>query len=276
MKGPERLFRYFSPGYSHIFTEQKLWFSTAEDFNDIFEVFPRYDKLIPEMVEEVLKRKYAFLPPDNTASFQEYKKATQEGCRQIIEQCNEEYPEDFQAKFSKYYGIVCFTEHLDSLLMWGHYTGCHRGFVIEFNPQHALFTPRDFGKVSYGENRPLLTLTKEPSSQMLLCKSSEWAYEDEHRLIKKKTELTPGTYDRNGVKTEGHFVPLPMDSIKAVYFGCRISPEHRNNLIRPLEAYPHIERFFMRRNRIAYKLDVVPWVQWKEPRIGQFVQAKRQ
>jgi|ERR1039458_99544 hypothetical protein len=262
-KRPERLFRYFSPGQSQIFAEQKLWFSSASDFNDVFEALPRHDQLIEEITEDALEKSYAFLPPKITISYSEYKSLSREWRSRIIEKSNEEFPDGFQARFSKFYGIVCFTEHLNSLLMWGHYTDCHRGFVIEFDPQHDLFTPRDCRKACYGENRPVFT--KASTAHILLCKSSEWAYEDEHRIIRPKTELSQGTYSRNGIETEGHFVPLPTDAIKAVYFGCRIAPEHRHNLLKPLEAHPHIERYFMRKSRTAYKLDVVPWNEWKAP-----------
>jgi hypothetical protein len=262
---PARLFRYFSPGQSQIFVEQKLWFSTVSDFNDIFEAYPRHDQIIKETTEKALKKAYCFDHPEVEISYPDYKKFREPSLRKIIEESNEEAPEGFQARFSKYFGVVCFTEHLDSLLMWGHYADCHRGFVIEFNPQHNLFTPPYFQKVNYGQNRQVLTLTKKLDSGILFYKSSEWDYEDEHRLIKPKTDLSQGTYSRNGIQTAGHFIPLPMDSIKAVYFGCRISEEDRNNLLKPLEAFPSIERYFMRRNQIAYQLDVVPWKEWKDP-----------
>jgi hypothetical protein len=61
IKRPEQLFRYYSPVHSHIFAEKKLWFSSVTDFNDIFEVVPRFDKLIPELLEGNLQRTYPLL-----------------------------------------------------------------------------------------------------------------------------------------------------------------------------------------------------------------------
>jgi hypothetical protein len=260
---PERLFRYFHPGHSRIFIEQKLWFSSASDFNDIFEAVPRFDQIIPEMTEKARRINYAFLPPEVGLNFSSYNARTKEFHHQVVESTHDEYPETFQRKFSLHAGIVCFSAHLDSLLMWGHYTDCHRGFVLEFDPRHALFPPRDFAKVRYDENRPVMTV--ETTSEVLLFKSPEWRYEDEYRLVKQKAELTKGTRVRNGENIEGHYLRLPMDSIKAVYLGCRIEKNDRENLIKPLEAYPHIKRLFMRKNRVAYKLDVVPWDDWTEP-----------
>jgi hypothetical protein len=259
---PERLFRYFLPGYSRIFTEQKLWFSAAKGFNDIFEVFPRLDKLVEQLVKQAEMKEYAFLPPEAPIDFPQYRQATKERRQVIKAQCLESYGEILQSKFSESYGIVCFSEEL-SLFMWGHYTDCHRGFAVEFNPQHSFFSPRDFGKVVYGRDRPVLTT--EACSQMLLHKSQEWSSEKEWRLIKPCGELVAGAYERKGVPTKGFYLPLPMDAIKAVYFGCRTSPGVRDDMLKPLAAFPQIECYVMRRNRIEYKLDAIPWKEWKEP-----------
>jgi len=262
-KRPQRLFRYFSPSYSHIITDRKLWFAAASDFNDILEAFPRYDTLVPQLLQKVLMREYAFLPPHVAMSYQEFRRHTKKVADRIAAECMEEYPEVLQMKFGQYYGIVCFSEHLDSLLMWGHYTDSHRGFVVEFDPEHALFSARDFGKVVYQTSRP--TLTMEADSQMLLRKSPEWSYEDEHRLIKPRSELTKGMYIRNAAERPGHYVPLPMDAIKAVYFGCKMSEAHRDDLLKPLQQFPPVKVFFMKRHPTEYNLQAIPWAEWKPP-----------
>jgi hypothetical protein len=135
--------------------------------------------------------------------------------------------------------------------------------VVEFDPEHALFSARDFGKVVYQTSRP--TLTMEADSQMLLRKSPEWSYEDEHRLIKPRSELTKGMYIRNAAERPGHYVPLPMDAIKAVYFGCKMSEAHRDDLLKPLQQFPPVKVFFMKRHPTEYNLQAIPWAEWKPP-----------
>ncbi len=39
-------------------------------------------------------------------------------------------------------GILCFTEKNDNLLMWSHYANSHKGFVLEFYPEHQFFDRR--------------------------------------------------------------------------------------------------------------------------------------
>ena len=256
-KRPARLFRYYSPVHSHIFAGKKLWFSAVTDFNDIFEVVPRFDKLIPELLEENLQKTYPLLRLSQNESYKIFKERILNTTPNLLEDLITKYSDGFQEYLDAHYKILCFSEHLDSLLMWGHYTNCHRGFVIEFDPNHALFSPRDFGKVIYENERPVAC--RNADARMLLCKSPEWEYEDEHRLIKLKTDLTPGKYLRFEKEVDGYFIPLPMDAVKAVYFGCRILADDRNNLLKPLQGFPHIKRFFMRRNQIEYKLDPTPF-----------------
>jgi len=259
---PKRLFRYFSPRHSRLFIDQKLWFSTAQDFNDIFEVVPRYDDLVPRLVEEGMKVTYAFTDQAVVPNWHAYRKALEKANKELIDECNETFPDGFQAKFSEHFGILCFSEHLDSLLMWGHYTDCHKGFAVEFDPRHTLFTVRDFGKVTYPTTRPFV----EQKEKMLLMKSPEWEYEAEHRLIKPHHELVPETSEAAGVKKTRYYLRLPMDSVKAIYFGCRMDAKIRRDLLTPLDSFPQIQSFFMRRNQTAYKLDPIPWKDWKEPK----------
>jgi hypothetical protein len=250
---PERLFHYFRPKYSSILTSPILWFSDPSTFNDVFDSCPRYDELIREQNDEITRRIYAFhTHRDDPISLHEWRRLHKGKTDEIIEALNEASPGAFQRKFGVYYGVVCFTEHVDNLLMWGHYTDCHKGFALEYDPRYTLFRPPDFGKVTYSKERPILTTRTR--TKVFFCKSDEWRYEDEYRLVKWKDSWT-----------EKRSVPLPMDSIKAVYFGARMSPENRSELLTSLEGHPHVQKYFMRPSRITWKLEAVPWDQWKEP-----------
>ena len=39
-------------------------------------------------------------------------------------------------------GILCLSEVRDSILMWGHYTDSHQGFVIGFDSDQPFFSNR--------------------------------------------------------------------------------------------------------------------------------------
>ena len=127
------------------------------------------------------------------------------------------FQEIFREKVSENIRIFCFTESVPDLVMWGHYADSHRGFVIEFDPLHPLFS--DLRKVQYVELRPE---TKEPGApdfdwDFLLTKHALWQNEREYRLIKKATDLNEGV--RKPDPKPRRFLDLPAEAVKAVFFG---------------------------------------------------------
>ena len=84
MSKPKRLFRFFPSDAHDLFKEQKLWFSAANYFNDLFDVVPRFDRLIADEVERADKREFAFLPPDGP-DWPTYKKGMAPVAKQLIE-----------------------------------------------------------------------------------------------------------------------------------------------------------------------------------------------
>lgn len=87
------------------------------------------------------------------------------------------------------YGVLCFAEHADSLLMWSHYADRHKGIVLEVNEsERPVIGWRKFRyhKVRYEPEAKIdvATLGIAASFERLLTrKSPEWSYEKERRLI---------------------------------------------------------------------------------------------
>ncbi len=260
MSRPARLYRYFVPEASDLLAAQQLWVSAASDFNDVFEVVPRYDKLIEDQYLAEVQKNHAFLPPEINVSWPEYKRSMWRLIEQAIAEDHEVLPEGFQKKFSEHFGIVCFGTKLDCLLMWGHYTKSHSGFVVEFDPRHSMFDPTEFGKVEYSEVRPLVDVIDY--RKILLQKSPEWSYEQEYRLI-KPVALLPKAMRRDN--REKHFVSLPLDAVRAVYFGLRMPRERRDELLSSLTlpGREHIAKYAMRRHREKYAITPVAWAEVK-------------
>lgn len=257
---PKKLYRFFSREASDLFASRKLWFSAAKDFNDLFEVLPRYDSLLSKEIEDATKKGYAFLPPHIAVDWPTYKKHISQFNKQLYQESIETIPAGFQEKFSQHFGIVCFSENLTSLLMWGHYASCHQGFVVEFEPNHILFPAEEFGRVSYSQTRPCVE-TKEHWT-ILLTKSPEWSYEAEHRLIKPLVSLQR-CKRRDGA--EKPCLDLPPDSVSAVYIGCRMPETNRNEILDALKApeWKHVGRFAMRRHETDYAVMPIRWEELK-------------
>ncbi|PKQ79185.1 hypothetical protein CJP16_09245 [Aeromonas sobria] len=111
-------------------------------------------------------------------------------------------------------GISCFSEVCDDLLMWGHYSGKHTGFCLEFNTEDEIFERAR--KVIYVDDMPKLNVLSVYGKGQrgdildLFCtKSKSWEYEKEWRCIHNEAG-TAYTYS--------------ADALTAVYFGPKINP----------------------------------------------------
>jgi hypothetical protein len=85
-------------------------------------------------------------------------------------------------------GVACFSEIMDDMLMWSHYTRGHRGFVLEFDTAYDPFI-RAF-PVIYSESlsavNPVFFMLKRDDEQfmkLITTKSSCWSYEKEWRIF---------------------------------------------------------------------------------------------
>lgn len=249
-----RLFRFFPEAASDFFTAKKLWFSSAEDFNDLFEVVPRFDSLVGGQLDAETKKRFAFLPPSVGVDWLTYNRIMTRFTSQVYEESMETLPVGIQKKFSKLFGMVCFSENLASLLMWGHYATCHRGFVVEFEPAHQLFHTDDFGKVTYSKHRP--HVETRIHRDVLYTKSPEWEYEQEHRLVRPFASLQR---EKRRDGKEKSFLVLPPDSVRAVYLGCRMLEPHRDELLESLRSpeWKHVARKVMRRHHTDYCVEPI-------------------
>jgi hypothetical protein len=93
-----------------------------------------------------------------------------------------------------------------------------------------------------------------PDVSIFLRKSPEWSYEDEWSLIKPWNELTKGEKTREGKTREAHYQVMPMEAVRAVYLGVRISEDHKVEILTSLKMHPHIKRYVMRRHDTEFGL----------------------
>lgn len=172
-------------------------------------------------------------------------------------------------KFSRNYGVLSLTRQPLNSLMWSHYGDSHKGVVIgidvnkaNFNSTSENFIPYQRGEVIYTWTKPnndlniineeeLLSIGKHISFQSdffnlakraFLYKSSEWAYEEEVRVVKKISNLGLTYHSSKGrfgnfniVRIEGrplYCFSLPKGAITEVYLGKNIYKNiSRTNLL---------------------------------------------
>src|ERR1035437_3312152 len=271
-KRPERLFRYFPAEASNFFAAKKLWLSSLKDYNDPFDAFPGFDLLVEGQFNHSMKIEYAFLPPQVNCTFTDFKK-TLESHREFSTfkaEGIEATAEKFRDLADNCFRIVCFSERLDELLMWAHYTFSHKGFVVEFNPKHQIFANDEFELVDYPktEERPKIKFDGQSEAElikMLFVKSSHWNYEREWRLAMSVGNSSLKIGKRRDEK-ELNYLELPTDAILRLYLGWQMPEDNRNELISSLghDEWKHVEKFVMCPDKTKYAIQPIPWEQWQK------------
>lgn len=113
-------------------------------------------------------------------------------------------------------------ENKSNLLMWAHYADSHRGICIQYkiDASNLLDTKDEIIRlldINYNKSFPINGNVSFKDS--LIVKSKDWEYEKETRLI---------MYSRN---EKNYYCQLENYKIEAIYMGCLISSEKRNELI---------------------------------------------
>lgn len=140
--------------------------------------------------------------------------------------------------------VCCFSEVVDSMLMWTHYANEHKGFAIEYIPSQKASIPLNLWPVYYREDLFNMSsyLDRIGAGNVLLLpalhKSPDWAYEKEWRLV------LPGH--------EGESVGMPI--AKAIYLGARINSCLKKLLLEYASA-KHIKIFEMRNSRSEFRME---------------------
>lgn len=155
-----------------------------------------------------------------------------------------------QENYSNKFGILCLSEKCDNLLMWAHYTDCHKGFLIGFKSTNNFFHQSRYKldqihrirKVRYSKKRPDfpgVSLNKDEKEQLVniafdffLTKSNHWKYEQEWRFIRELEEA-----DRTMKVDEKsiYLYSFPSEAIKVIILGCKMSDDKRLEIYRLLK-----------------------------------------
>jgi hypothetical protein len=167
-------------------------------------------------------------------------------------------PDSARNFFNERYGIVCLSESMDIIQMWGHYTDNHNGIVVGVEESEFVKDKETIVTVCYRDNPVLLPITGIPETfdnyimkylpEVLGRKESKWSYEKEIRIYAKLIEKDIDGY----YYTE----KIPASSIKEIYIGLRASEDTRllAKSIKERDEYNHLKIYEMVRHESAYKL----------------------
>lgn len=105
--------------------------------------------------------------------------------------------------YGKKFGICCFSEVPDNILMWSHYADNYRGICIVIDPSERPITDWKrfvYEPITYAKERVLNVLEtgyEAAFRRMMLTKAACWNYEREWRLISIRGEGKQYSSNRN-------------------------------------------------------------------------------
>jgi hypothetical protein len=193
-----------------------VYFASPLQFNDPYDC--ALDATIaepsPEEVE-ALRQHYLKRGDLPGRTKQEFETLSQERLRELSIGSLSKLALESKQRFLEEYGVCCFSEVNDNLLMWGHYGGRYKGWCLEFRTDYEPF--QKLRRVIYSDRMPQISLAAFASDNggeqfidLLCTKSLSWQYEREWRALHKQAG-TLFTYEPR--------------ALKAVYFGPAIEPQ---------------------------------------------------
>ncbi|MBI5914756.1 MAG: DUF2971 domain-containing protein [Bacteroidetes bacterium] len=144
---------------------------------------------------------------------------------------------------SKAWGVCCFTQEYDSILMWSHYANKHKGVCLGFDPRTSTETflllkvdyVKDFESSEYFDSK------FKAIPHMMITKAGCWEYEQEMRIFK----------DFNGE------LQFPKNALKEVIFGCKATEKDIKRVIEVIKEKGYKNVAFRRavKKKDEFKLD---------------------
>lgn len=267
---PKSLFRFrvFEESTVDAFQNDIIYAVTADKFNDPYDTLVRYDlEEIEKWVNTVMntetlgqmKTWYAhgwdlpkevkhILPKEMTDTLKmslsliedikDYEGRIEDTRQKMISLIETYFP-ILSETSKRYSAIACFSESIESVLMWSHYANSHKGFALEYDFRPTLEEPiKNVGlfPIVYSEERldisdyiayEFLRILGIPAKmpdiaaliKNALWKSDIWTYEKEWRMI----DSTPR--DITDEKASAiHYKPV------AIYYGRHMSGDDKKRL----------------------------------------------
>lgn len=254
---PQVLYKYADwdkDYHKKLITSPEIYFSSPADFNDPYDctVKPRYDLWSKEDWVEFyfngFKKEYSDRKEEdllNAANefyihIHEFEVNHENELNRITNSQN--------SHFTNNIGIFSLSEMKDNLLMWSHYANSHRGVCIGYNANllknHVIKTisPTDkiirIFKCKYNSIHPEKKASTEIGNPIdyfnrLEIKYIGWEYEQEWRLTVNQNE-----------PFNQRTIYLPIDVIKEIYLGLRISKANTSNILFELKKQNYNGKIF--------------------------------
>jgi hypothetical protein len=239
-KVPSILYKYRDWGdekHRRILTGNEIFFSSAKHFNDPFDcqLNIRWDLITDNQAINRIEQR---IREENPTLANVDVKSIAEGIQQLYNYKDVENLRYLDLETKRYlaeeHGILGLCETSEDIIMWSHYSNCHRGFCVAFDKKKLenFFEQKNIPigpyRVSYEPNYPIVKFINDDnnvnniSMEILTKKSDRWSYENEWRYI------LFGATD--------YSLSLPDGIIIRIILGCNIGECHKSEIIQILKS----------------------------------------
>ena len=210
MSEPSLLYKYRSVTDLSLdaLAQARIWYSKPAGLNDPNDVAPRWQKDFSarEILEDFVARRQLPGQENTINDFIKIRLASGRTYEQILKQVDKMFmrfdkkPQRELLQDVLYYnetmfcsfGVLSLAETANNNLMWSHYSDSHRGFCMGFEYHETNILGQYGDRVTYVEKMPKPSIASfsmdaggEVIHQIAYTKSSEWAYEQEWRVLKQ-------------------------------------------------------------------------------------------
>ena len=226
---PPSIIKFFSDNDYNLnaLREQKVWFSSPNNFNDPFDcvVNVDYEKIV---YEEFKEKCYRFFTEEDAEKFLNLDEV-KSTLSFLMPMKSNRYKNNIKNLIDSIF-VSCFSEqiNLTSLRMWGYYANSHKGFCLEYS-LNDFYKASDFRELIpvFYSNEYSLYYKFKPGSEFRKCKLTllftkayEWCYEKEWRLIMP---------DKEHAGEIGFLSPFIIP--KRAFLGCKMDKRFREDLL---------------------------------------------
>jgi len=228
---------------AQIFIHNEIYFAKCTDFNDPFDC-----NLHISVEGDVIahKTKLRELNPDLSEAELDIKTRNELKEKNIRKREKKIYKDISQINKVNL-GIFSISAKRDNILMWSHYSDCHRGICLEFEITDGKLFGCNLSKVSYREQYPSLSVYDEIDlewmKRFLTTKACDWCYEEEWRILYRET----------GCKV------FPAEELTGVILGARIPKKKRELVIEWISNRAHKVQLYQAHECFdRFGLDIIP------------------
>jgi hypothetical protein len=238
LSGKVYKYRDCSNGFhKNLLLYNELYLASPKDFKDPFDC-----RIPPNFIDLTQKEKNDYI---NDLAISRSEESREKGLdfKNVLNNLEDRFKNSIEAQKyfekllftcqDKYYGVLSLSTRWNSILMWSHYSNCHKGFCVGFW-EEKLRNSGHFGKggiVYYDTKFPNIKpkVTKDPSDIIektfiqTHTKSEDWTNESEYRLVQNYFPKEPKSFER--------IININDDVFSEVILGINISESSEKEIV---------------------------------------------